>query len=76
MQNNFPFEVMGSSRRCLIVNVPHEGECFISTKGFATLCQDPKRPYIVTVQPAHEDPRTGHFFQEAKWVEVAQFSRF
>jgi hypothetical protein len=76
MQNNFPFEVVGSSRRCLIVNVPHEGECFISTKGFVTLCQDPKRPYIITVYPEHADPRTGHYFPQTKWVEVAQYHRF
>ena len=76
MQNNFPFEVVGSGNRSLIVNVPHEGECYISTRGFATLCKDPKRLYIITVCPEHTDPRTGRWFPQTKWIEVAQFSRF
>lgn len=76
MNKDFPFEVVGSGNRSLIVNVPHEGECYISTRGFATLCKDPKRPYIITVCPEHTDPRTGRRFPQTKWIEVAQFSRF
>jgi hypothetical protein len=73
--NKFPFEVVGSSRRCLVVNVPGHGRCFISTKNVALLCEDPHRAWAVVEKPSNTD-RFGRMFSETKWVAVAHMLIF
>lgn len=63
------FEVMGSSRRCLVLNI--EGcPTFCSTSNYAYLCLHPNTRWDVIEQPAHEDPRTGRYFSETRWLQV------
>ena len=71
--NRFPFEVVGHSRRALVVEVTGHGRCFIGTKNVATLCNDSTAQWKVITQPSHEDPRTGRMFPETKWVAVAHW---
>lgn len=75
MNKDFPFEVIGSGRNSLIVSTP-EGPAYIRPRAFATLCTNSKMPYRVVTLPERQDPRTGHRFPSALWVEVAQYSRF
>lgn len=63
------FEVMGSSRRCLVLNI--EGRpTFCSTSNYAYLCMHPNTRWDVIEQAAHEDPRTGKYFPETRWLQV------
>jgi hypothetical protein len=63
------FEVIGSSRRCLIINI--EGlPTFCSTSNYAYLCMHPDTRWDVIERAAHEDPRTGKYFIETRWLQV------
>lgn len=76
---NLPFEVIGTSRRSLIVRFDGE-TCYISNKCFGELLKDPYLPWRMVTVPAHEsfDPKTETYrsFPETKWIEVAIFHRF
>ena len=73
------FEVMGSSRRCLVLNI--EGRpTFCSTSNYAYLCMRPDTRWDVVKRDAHEGTRQGFkngrvadvpaFFPESHWVQV------
>lgn len=70
------FEVTGSSRRCLILNI--EGcPTFCSTSNYAYLCQHPDTKWEVIEHPAHEGVRHIGFGRQAetvypatKWVQI------
>ena len=70
MVNNIRnFEVMGSSRRCLVLNI--EGRpTFCSTSNYAYLCMHPDTRWDVIERSAHEDPRTGRYYPETRWLQV------
>lgn len=66
------FKVIGSSRRCLILDI-NGRETFCSTSNYAYLCQNPDTKWEVIVQPAHEGNRNIGFGQQAQVTYPASF---
>ena len=62
------YEVVGSSKRCLILNIDNH-RVFCSTSNYAELCMNTKAHWEVQIRPAHEDHR-GIYFPEQYWVVV------
>lgn len=63
------FEVMGSSRRCLILNI--EGRpTYCSTSNYAYLCQHANARWDIVVREGHEDLNTGRYYPETHWLQV------
>ena len=63
------FEVMGSSRRCLILNI--EGRpTFCSTSNYAYLCQHADTRWDIVIREGHEDLNTGRYYPETFWLQV------
>lgn len=70
------FKVVGSSRRCLILDIQGR-ETLCSTSNYAYLCQHPDTKWEVIEQPAHEGSRNIGFGHQAQvhypaslWVQV------
>lgn len=69
------FEVMGSSRRCLVLNI--NGPVFCSTSNYAYLCMHPETIWDVIERPAHDGYRNNRcgdptpvYYPETRWVQV------
>ena len=79
------FPVIGSSKRCLILDIDGR-PVFCSTSNYAYLCMHPDTKWDIVKRGAHEGTRKGFkngmvadiptFFPESHWVQVYKPSLF
>lgn len=63
------FEVVGSSKRCIILNIDGR-RVFCSTSNYATLCMNPNTSWDIQLRPEHEDRHSGAWFPAQYWIAV------
>lgn len=61
------FALVGAGRRSLVLQNRNGEHFFISPKAYASLMVD-NGLYFIQTHPAHEDPITGKYYQESKWI--------
>ena len=60
--------IIGASRHSIQLKGDNGETIFCSNRIFGKIVADPSICFEVQVVPAHEDPRTGRWFPETKWI--------
>lgn len=64
------YRVIGAGRHSLILQDNNGEVVYCSNKLFNKLLLNPDIQFDVVTVPGHEDPRTGRFYPESKWIQA------
>lgn len=68
--------IIGASRHSIQLKGDNGEVIFCHNRVFGRIISDPSLSFHIVTVRAHEDPRTGRFFPETKWVEAFIPTRF
>jgi hypothetical protein len=70
------YRVIGAGRHSLILRDNSGEVIYCSNKLFHKLMMNPDLTFQVVTVAEHEDPRTGRFYPESKWIQALIPTRF
>lgn len=68
--------IIGASRHSIQLKADDGGVIFCSNKVFGLIMSNPEIEFRVVTLREHEDPRTGRWFPETRWIEAYVPTRF